>query len=106
MEMWLKARLGVWSCCTETGHSSLCANVWLELQVGMSQAWVLVIILRYIYHALIDAVNVHMIHISVKTTVYAHLEQSKQVNCVLRPVNQYGYIKVSVEQSPSNTIYI
>ena len=74
----------------------------------MSQAWVLVIILRYIYHALIDALSAYMMHISAKTTltVYEHVKQSKQVNCVLRPVNQYGYIKASVEQSPSNTIYI
>ena len=29
----------------------------------------------YIYHALIDVLNVHMVHVNLKTIFYTHVEQ-------------------------------
>ena len=37
---------------------------------------VVIIVIMYIYHALINALSAHMIHINLNTIFYAHVERS------------------------------
>ena len=44
----------------------------------------LIIIIMYIYHVLINALSVHMIHINVSTLFYTHIEHSPTKTTYIR----------------------
>ena len=71
----------------------------LKVTAGQSGLRTLVIIMTYIYHALINALSAHMIHINLNMIFYAHVEH--------RPTKTI-YIKCYTEKAnrPTKTIYI
>ena len=55
-----------------------------EVELG-SHSWVLIIIIiMYIYHALIDALTAHMIHINKNKIFYTHIEHSPTKTIYIR----------------------
>ena len=56
----------------------LCRRAEMRLVPNMSALHVgtLIIIIMYIYHALINALSSHMIHINLNMTLYTHVEYS------------------------------
>ena len=60
----------------------------------------LIIIIMYIYHALIDALNAHMIHINLNMIFYTHVEHSatKAID-----IKYYIYIKIFKKKHAQQT---
>ena len=44
--------------------------------VDVLKFWHVIIIIMYIYHALINALSAHMIHINLNMIIYTHVEHS------------------------------
>ena len=54
-----------------------------------SPHYLLLIIIMYIYHALINALSVHMIHINLNMILYTHVEQSPTKTIYIKYYKKY-----------------
>ena len=109
VEFWRKRASGADHVQTVDSWKHLCrfwyGGIVTELQMhltvtaGQSGLRTLIIIMTYIYRALINALSAHMIHINLNMIFYAHVEH--------RPTKTI-YIKCYTEKAnrPTKTIYI
>ena len=54
-------------------HTNACTPAWVEIWLRY-----LIIIIMYIYHALINALSTHMIHINLNMVFYTHVKHSQK----------------------------